>query len=228
MAQQALFHDTDREFSTAAYRVEAATILRRCLLVGADRPSQEAVDLLDTSITSWFHRLPASMRGTLHYTGEVNEMAFQAQMIMHCASIYLHFPQSYLLTFLPKSSALLCARPPNLVLPSVNSHLHSSKVLNAAISLSKLASLSTSTVGHSPFFVCTLVISSTIQLAMLSIEQQRASNIWHYLSLNIGTIKSLAGTWRIAANSTERIRSVVTEVKGALEGGSVQPVDEIA
>ncbi|KAJ6157245.1 beta-glucosidase precursor [Penicillium chrysogenum] len=226
LAHRALLHENSYH-SASASRVEAASILRQCLLASSQDNSQEHIDVLDTVIVGWFHRLEGNQHPLLHYSGEVDELAFQARMIMHCAFLYLHFPQSYLLAFLPTSSAIFCARPPNFACPSSFPQVHTAKVLQAANGLSKLAAVSPSTISHSPFFACALVMSSSIQLAILAIEPESASSTWHYLSLNMGVLKSMASTWPIAAVSTERIRSIAREVSSALAAGAAWPGQEV-
>lgn len=221
MDRQALLHD-DVEFSSPAYRVEAAVILRRCLLAGITHGSQESVDVLDATITSWFHRMQSACcnRPLLRHTGEADQMIFQATAIMHCSSIYLHFPKSSLLAFLPVTGRIFCAGPPNFSSIALNPQIHTAKVLAAATGLSKLASLSSSVVEHTPFFVCTLVLSSIIQLAVLSIEvPQTTSAVRPYLGLNVGTLKAMRSLWTIAAVSMERIRNVTREVEDVLADG---------
>jgi hypothetical protein len=79
----------DSQFSSFVYRVEAALLLRKCLLAGETHISQEALDSLCATITGWFHRLPKSKRAILHPMSEVDEMMLQATVLIHCASIYL-------------------------------------------------------------------------------------------------------------------------------------------
>ena len=227
---QALFH-RDGDFSSFAYRVEAAIILRKCLVASEDRISQESMDVLDATISSWFHRVPKRSRATLRNNGEVDQMAFQAYMIMHCTSVYLHFPKSYLVAFLPTTSQLFCARPPDLSSTSwgSDSQVHTAKVVAAAVNMSKLASLSTSVINHSPFFACILVLSSIVQLAILSAGPQQSSGTdRQYLALNIGVLGSMGDIWAIAATSMGRIRDVAMEIeagaRGLRDNQMIQPV----
>lgn len=207
--------------SSFAYRVEAAIILRRCLLISKTHVSQDSLDMLDATISAWFHRFPSGKRVILQANGEVNELDLQATTIMHCALIYLHFPKSFLLSFLPTTGHLFCSRPPSFSSPSANPQMHTAKVVAAAVNLSKLASLSTSVVNHSPFFACTLVLSSIIELAILSFHsQQPVGNYCSFLALNIGFLKSMGGIWTIAATSTARLRDVAIEIEAASSGRS--------
>ncbi|KNG91307.1 fungal specific transcription factor [Aspergillus nomiae NRRL 13137] len=218
MDRQALFHN-DGDFSSAAYRVEAATILRRCLIASGNHVSHETINILDVTISAWFHRLPSGKQAMLHHNGDVDQMIFQSFMIMHCASIYLHFPKSYLLAFLPVTSHIFCSRPPTFTSSSANPQIHTAKVYGAAVNLSKLASLTTTVTSHSPFFVCTLVLSSIVQLAIFTADPQQSTRTGrNFLALNIGVLKSMGPMWAIAAASMARIRDVAIEVESALAG----------
>lgn len=209
------------DLSSFAYRVEAAIVLRRCLLASETHVSQDSLDILDAKISAWFHRFPSCKRVILQPNGEVSEVDLQAKMIMYCASIYLHFPKSSLLSFLPNTSQIFCSRPPSFSSTSVNPQMHTAKVVTAAINLSKLASLSTSVMNHTPFFACTLVLSSIIQLAILSAHtQQLVDSCRSFLPLNIGVLNSMGDIWTIAATSKGRLRAVAIEVEAALSGRS--------
>jgi hypothetical protein len=88
--------------------------------------------------------------------------------------------------------------------------------VTAAIELSKLASLSTCVTGHSPFFACTLVLSSIVQVTVLSAHiEHPIGKHCSYLALNIGVLNSMGGIWSIAASSLGKIRAVTREAEGA-------------
>ncbi|RAH81927.1 putative beta-glucosidase precursor [Aspergillus japonicus CBS 114.51] len=207
----------DVEFSPCAYRIEAAMMLRKCLRAGETHVTQEMLDVLSAAITAWFHRLPSSQRPILQANGILDEAMMQAVMLMHCASIYLHFPRSCLLAFLPITGRVLCSSPPALITTSPDPQLHTAKVAESAVQLSRLASLSPSVIDHSPFFGCTLVISSVIHVAlMLSDGLQPPGPRQQYLALNLGVLKSMGETWPIAASAMQRIRQAVIEVHTAI------------
>jgi hypothetical protein len=93
MDRQAFFHGQG-DFSSSAYRVEAAAILRRCLLASQNHMFPDSIDI-HVTVSAWFHRLPGSKQAILYHSGDMDEMVFQAFMLIHCASIYLHFPKSF-------------------------------------------------------------------------------------------------------------------------------------
>jgi hypothetical protein len=207
----------DIEFSPCAYRVEAAIMLRKCLRAGGTHVTKETLDVLNAAITAWFHRLPSSRRPILQLNGAVDEVIMQAVMMMHCATIYLHFSRSSLLAFLPTTGRIMCSSPPSFVTASLDPQLHTVKVAEGAVQLSGLASLSTSVVNHTPFFACTLVLSSVIQIAVLLADGLSPSQPrQQYLALNLGVLKSMGDTWPIAASAMQRIRQAVIEVNTAV------------
>ncbi|GAQ05394.1 hypothetical protein ALT_2715 [Aspergillus lentulus] len=216
----------DSQFSSFAYRVEAALLLRKCLLAGETHISQEALDSLSATITGWFHRLPKSKRAILHPMGEVDEMMLQAAALVHCASIYLHFPRSSLLPFLPISGRIFCSQPPVFSSTSLDPQMHTAKVAAGSVNLSKLASLSTAVANHTPFFACVLNLSSILQVALLAAECLPLSAVNQpYLSLNIGVLLSMGDTWPIAGSSMQRIREIVMEIQAAAPCSSRQLLD---
>ncbi|KAF7171982.1 hypothetical protein CNMCM5623_004241 [Aspergillus felis] len=213
----------DSQFSSFAYRVEAALLLRKCLLAGETHISLEALDSLSATITGWFHRLPKSKRAILPPMSELDEMMLQATALIHCASIYLHFPRSSLLAFLPISSRVFCSQPPAFSSISLDPQMHTAKVAAGAVNLSKLASLSTAVANHTPFFACILNLSSILQVALLAAECLPLSGVYQpYLTLNMGVLMSMSDTWPVAGSSMQRIREIVMEIQAAAPCSSRQ------
>ncbi|RJE17846.1 hypothetical protein PHISCL_09821 [Aspergillus sclerotialis] len=213
---------TEHEHSPLAYRIEAALILRQCLIVHETHPSQESLDMLDATISAWFHRWPSKRKAIIQFNGEVNQMDFQAAMIMQLSTIYLHFPRSFLLTFLPNTCQVFCSGPPSFPSPTERPQIHTAKVVSAAVELSKLVSLSTSVINHSPFTGCSLVVSSIVQMAVLSSQAQQPFGKHHsFLAVNIGVLHSMGATWTIAATAMGRLRVIAYEIETACGGNEM-------
>ncbi|CAG8418549.1 unnamed protein product [Penicillium salamii] len=214
LSQRAFSDDTN--MSSLAYRVEATIILRQCVNACETFASEETIDMLDSMLSAWFHRWPSEKSSILQFNGKVHQIDFQSAMLIQCAAIYLHFPKSFLMSYLPDTRGIFCSRPPPMGSHSTNPQLHTAKVINAAIELSKLASLSTNVTSHSPFFACTLVLSSIVQVTVRSARiEQPIGMHYSYLALNIGVLNSMASVWGIAASSQDKIRTVVREVEAA-------------
>jgi hypothetical protein len=212
-----LFFSEERGISSLGYRIEAAILFRKSLLLAT---THETTDALDAAIASWFHRLPNNKSAILNCNGELDQMMFQAVMMMHCASIYLHFPRSCLPALLPVTGHLFCSSPPRFLTAAAIPQRHTGKVLTAALDISKLASLSTSAINHSPFFCCTLMLSSIVQLAIRCAKlQEPCSANLEFLGINLSVLKSMGEIWKIAEASKLRLREVIMEI------GSVIPVN---
>ncbi|RAK89707.1 fungal-specific transcription factor [Aspergillus costaricaensis CBS 115574] len=217
LEQNALFCG-DVEFSPGAYRVEAALMLRNCLRAGQTHVGEETLDILNAANIAWFHRLPPRQRSMLQLNGVQDELMTQAMMLMHCATIYLHFPRSCLLAFLPVTGQVMCSSPALFVTSTLDPQVHTHRVIEGSVRLSQLAALSTSVVNHTPFFACTLVLSSVIQVAAMFSESLHSSKASQrqYLALNLAVLKSMGQTWPIAAAASQRVRQAMTEVHNAI------------
>ncbi|CRG88107.1 hypothetical protein PISL3812_05134 [Talaromyces islandicus] len=214
----------DEQLSSLAYRVEATLILRQCVIACETYASEDTVQILDSLISTWFHRWPQGKSTILMSNGHVDQIDFQAAMIINCASIYLHFPRSSLIPYLPTTREIFCSRPPSNTAPSPNAQMHTAKIVNAAVELSKLGSLSTSVTRHTPFFPCTLVLSSIVQLTASSMQVgQRPGKYSSYLALNIAVLHSMGTIWDLAASDIGKIRDIACEV----ERTSTQPNKDI-
>ncbi|KAJ5107388.1 hypothetical protein N7456_004063 [Penicillium angulare] len=210
---QRAFSGVDR-ISSLAYRVEATLILRQCVQACESYASEDSIHVLDSLVSAWFHRWPSDKSAILQMDGRVNQIDFQAAMIMHSASIYLHFSRSQLISYLPTTREVFCSRPPpTITAPTSNPQMHAAKIINAAVELSKLASLSTHVTEHSPFFACILVLSSIVQLTVISVRLgEQPKKYYSYLAVNIGALQSMGNIWNIAASSTGNLQQVAREV----------------
>ncbi|KAL3442368.1 hypothetical protein BJX65DRAFT_287053 [Aspergillus insuetus] len=220
---------TDGHLSSLAYRVEATLILRQCLAACETYACEDTLEVLDSAISAWFLRWPRDKSAILQPDGKVNQIDLQSAMVMHCASIYLHFPRSLLVSFLPTTREIFCSRPPphfsSPASTTNNPQTHTAKIVYAATALSKLASLSPVVTGHSPFFACTLVLSSLVQVTILSGSPLRIPPGKHvaHLALNMAVLRSMGGIWEIAASAADALRAISREVEAA----STDSTDEL-
>ncbi|EAU34113.1 conserved hypothetical protein [Aspergillus terreus NIH2624] len=209
-----VFADEERDFSSFTYRIEAVRILGR--VVGIQdmvEGQQDHVEAIDARITSWFHHLPESKAELLRPDGSVDEMMFQATMIVNGASIYLHFPRSDLLSSPAMAAEVICGHHGPCSIPAFSHHAHAMKALKAASEISSLASIRMPVVKHTPFFICALVMSSIVQLAACSVKAgQMPDPSRDRLTLTIGVFKSLARTWAISQTIMRQIKAVSRDV----------------
>ncbi|KAL4988074.1 hypothetical protein BDW68DRAFT_100593 [Aspergillus falconensis] len=209
-----VFADEERDFSSYTYRIEAARILGRVVAIqDLVEGQQDQVESIDARITSFFHHLPESKAELLRPDGTVDEMMFQATMVVNGTAIYLHFPRSDLLSSPAVAAEVICGHHGPCSIPAFSHHSHAMKALKAASEISSLASIRMPVVKHTPFFICSLVMSSIVQLAACSVKAgQMPDPRRDRLALTIGVFKTLANTWAISQSIMRQIKAVARDV----------------
>ncbi|RDW87813.1 hypothetical protein BP5796_03507 [Coleophoma crateriformis] len=209
-----LFADDEIQFSSFCYRIEAVRILARVLaLTGAREVHQDQVQAVDNALAGWAHHLPPTKADIINTFGEVDEILFQAHMIIQYASIFLHFPRSNLLSTLAATADIAGGQRDIHVSPTSTQHTHAIKATEASKQLSNLAALRLPVQNHTPFFICGLVLSAVVQLSACSVhagnclEQHRDR-----VTLIIGVLKSLSRTWQFSQVVLQQIKKVAAEV----------------
>ena len=209
-----VFADEERDFSSYSYRIEAVRILGR--VVAAQEMmegQQDQVEAIDARIASWFHHLPDSKLELIRPDGSVDEIMFQATMIINGASIYLNFPRSDLLSSPAVASEVICGHHGPISVPVFSHHAHAMKAVKAASELSSLAAIRLPVERHTPFFICALTLSSIVQLAACSVKAgQMPDPSRDRIGLTIGVFKSLARTWAISQSIMRQIKAVARDV----------------
>lgn len=209
-----VFADEERDFSSYTYRIEAIRILGRVVAIQEMiEGQQDHVEAADARIASWFHHLPESKAELMRPDGSVDEMMFQATMIVNGAGVYLHFPRSDLLSSPAVAAEVICGHHGPLSIPAFSHHAHAMKAVKAASEISTLASIRLPVVKHTPFFICALVLSSIVQLAACSVKAGQMPDPGRdRLTLTIGVFKSLARTWAISQLIMRQIKAVARDV----------------
>ncbi|GLB12206.1 hypothetical protein AtubIFM57258_009486 [Aspergillus tubingensis] len=209
-----VFADEERDFSSFTYRIEAVRILGRVVAIqDMIEGQQDHVEAIDARITSFFHHLPENKAELLRSDGSVDEMMFQATMIVNGSAIYLHFPRSDLLSSPAVAAEVICGHHGPLSIPAFSHHAHAMKAVKAASEISSLASIRMPVVKHTPFFICALVLSSMVQLAACSVKAgQMPDPSRDRLTLTIGVFKTLGRTWAISQTIMHQIKAVARDV----------------
>ena len=114
-----IFNGDDREFSSFTYRIAAIKNLGRMMrLPNNGFPSDENVDKIESHLSNWRIHLPATKRNCLTEDCRLDEMMFQANMIINAyAALNSHeFPLELIadVFILIKSAARLCYTSPFL------------------------------------------------------------------------------------------------------------------
>ena len=218
-----VFDDDELELSSFCYRIEAIRLLGRVMAVGGDASGKEdQVESIDIDLGGWTYHLPSNKREVLATDGTVDEMLFQAFMIVNCAIIYFHLPRSDLMAQHAPNASMPCAERLSLSIPASSPHSHAVKTTEAANKLSWLASLQTPAERHTPFFICSLVLDSVVQLSACSIKACRCLEVHRAgITLAIGVLKSLSTTWPLSQPALQQVKAVARMV---LDIG-VRPID---
>lgn len=85
--QSRVFASHEIAFSSFAYRIEAIRLLGTILAVGqtARAEDNDRVESIDASLTSWLLNLPYSKREVVDQDVKIDEMLFQAHMIINAS-----------------------------------------------------------------------------------------------------------------------------------------------
>ncbi|KAK6521255.1 hypothetical protein TWF506_001479 [Arthrobotrys conoides] len=229
------FSEDNRPFSSYAYRVEAVRILGQVLACGgSDNPDDPRVDSADTSLVNWMLHLPAGKKELVDKDGRVDEMLFQAHMVINAASIYLHRPKSHLaISLVPDETS--CTPPTQWTTTSKPVAFHTTKAIRAADAISKLITLPTPLIKHTPFFTCIITLSAIVHLSACSwlLYGEEGFMAKERIRLSVGALKTLEDIWHVAGCVLMQVKVVSREVfalprpEGS-KGGGILTEEEFA
>jgi hypothetical protein len=211
-----VFADDAVTYPSYCYRIEAARIVERVLQISTtENTDSDDIQNVDNSIASWKYHLPNHSDTVVDASGAVDPLLFQAHYMIHCATIFLHFPRCELPHTIPSIGDIACARGRRPLAPT-SSH-HTIKTINASKEISDLASIPGQLDQHSPFFACGLILSCIVQMAAASthlhscgpkcLHQHRDRVI-----LILGVLKRLSQTWPVARTAVQRLRTVANNI----------------
>lgn len=206
------FAEEEMSFSSSCYRIEAVQILSRVLSIANAEAHPDEVQAIDNSLAAWTHYVPPEKRDLISNSGEVDEMLFQAHMVIHWATILLHMPRSELLSVHPTAD-IFCAKGDKLMPSTDTKHAHASKATDASKELSNLAAFRCPVQKHTPFFICALVIASVVQLAACTLHNCRC--MYQHkdrITLVVGLLKSLSLNWACAGSVLVKIKKIAAKV----------------
>ncbi|KAI9806632.1 MAG: hypothetical protein M1825_006089 [Sarcosagium campestre] len=211
--------------SSFAYRIEAMRILGTILALNRSiyvRDGKE-FEAIEASLSSWFVCLPPSKRQVLTYDGKVDEMLFQAQMIINACTIYLHQPRSSLSSPWTQES-VFCTRQLSSTRVSTAHHVHCTKTMQAANKLLDLISLPGPLSDHTPFFICTIALGAMVNLSAFSLlpdsNSARPDVVREHVILATGALSLLGETWAVAGSIVKEVKSIARRAFRAEPAGS--------
>lgn len=216
-----IFSEEDLAFSSFCYRIESVRILAKVLAIsGTHEIEEEQVQAIETTLAAWPHHLPPGKTSALGITGEMDEMLFQAHMLIQYTIIYLHFPRSHLVATVPATSDIIRQRH---LVPFSTRNMHGVKAIEASKQLGSLAALHAPVTKHTPFFIFAIVFGAIVQLSALS--QAVAGPREHCrdrISLIIGVLKTLGPIWQFSQVVMCKLRRIAAEVLSVNPTASLQ------
>ncbi|KAL6851028.1 hypothetical protein ACO1O0_008154 [Amphichorda felina] len=205
----------DGEFSSFAYRILCARNLGKLMRTPPiDSPEDENLARIEALLTNWRLHLPASKRDVLDREGRVDEMMFQAHMMLHATSILLHQPHSQLDTS-PANAITSCAPHQAVLVTGQPFNAHTRHAISSANAISHLVTLPSATLtSHTHFFTCVLTLSSIVHLSKwaLNFVQYDDDDLRQLLRLNVGALSELACIWPAAECARGQVRKVAGEI----------------
>ncbi|KAL1905365.1 hypothetical protein Sste5344_008858 [Sporothrix stenoceras] len=207
-------------FSSFAYLVGAvrcsALAISTAPEVAASEDSLHILQAADSAINAWLLLLPSGRKEVMSKTGEIDELMFQAHLLIHVAAIGLHRSLSDL-KFNPVEWISSCARHPPRETPSPELiNVHTVRVRKSIEAQIRLLALPTEHFHHSPFTTC-MVSEGT--LALLSacnflFKGKELAVAREQIRMTIGCLKALGEVWPRIAKNVQEIQTIARHVLG--------------
>ncbi|KAK7416842.1 hypothetical protein QQX98_004900 [Neonectria punicea] len=145
-------------FSSFAYLIGAVRCIMLSISTAPELPSKKAstqvIQLVDSIFDGWLLFLPESSKPVLAKSGEIDELVFQAHLVIHVSIINLHRPFSDL-KFNLVEEVSTCARDPPRDIPMQDFvNVHTVRVLRSVEAQIRLLALPERPFNHTPFVTC--------------------------------------------------------------------------
>ncbi|KAH0527062.1 hypothetical protein TsFJ059_002106 [Trichoderma semiorbis] len=217
------FSLSNTSFSSFAYLIGAA----RCVASAApmamgitpEDASLHVIHTADSILDGWLLLLPSGRKQIMDKSGEIDELMFQANLLIHVATISLHRPLSDL-RFNTVEAISSCARqpPPELPIPEMV-NVHTVRVLRSIEAQICLLALPARPFHHTPFATCmisegTLALLSACKFLLKGRELSRARD---QVRMTIGCLKALGDIWPRTARNLQEIQRIAQCALGLKE-----------
>ena len=222
------FDDDSIKYSSFTYRIAAARTLRKIISSTRNQGNPGAISRkeVELEMENLILHLPNHMEICIDSEGAINEVTFQAHMIMHAATIYLHRPQSLLAS--PESSYTIACAPNGNAGHVQHTHHHTQKAVNAANEICHLITMSSALLAHSPFFICAVAMQAIVHLGIYSVPS------WAYnqklaeeqIKMSIGVLRKLGEVWEIAYTVRQDVKNVAKALLNVSKTSRVQKENE--
>lgn len=207
------FSGDDREFSSFSYRILCGRNLGRFMRSPPIQgPDDENMARLEALLTNWRLHLPQAKKDALQKNGMLDEMMFQAHMMMNATSIMLHQPFSQLDTTLTQNITSCSPYEPVMAGSAFNAHTR--HTIEAACAISELVTHRVPLLSHSHFFTCVVTLSSIVHLSKWAVffVPHDDDDLRQQIRLNIGALSHLSRVWNAADRARNQVRTVARDI----------------
>ncbi|KAE8370385.1 hypothetical protein BDV27DRAFT_170071 [Aspergillus caelatus] len=214
------------DFSSFAYLIGAVQCAGSAISVAPKIATKEdsahVVQAADCSLDGWRLLLPKDRKQVMDKDGKIDELMFQAHLIIDVSTIGLHRPFSAL-KFNAVENVSSCAREPPLDTPIPDLiNVHTVRVIRAIESQIRLLALPVPEFHHTPFTTC-MVSEGT--LALLSacttlLKGTHLSTARDQIRMTLGCLKVLGEVWPRTARNVREIQTIAQTVLGVGSGVS--------
>ncbi|KAK2688846.1 hypothetical protein QWA68_012098 [Fusarium oxysporum] len=218
------FDSEDVVFSSFAYLIGAVRCAAQVIYMSPKRATREDSEAIiqsaDSAFDAWLLLLPKDKKPVLKQDGTIDELMFQAHLLIHVATIGIHRPLSDL-RFNPVEKVSSCAREPPADTPKPDLiNVHTTRILKSVNAQIQLLALPVRPFHHTPFTTC-MVSEGT--LALLSactflLRDQALAVARDQIRLTIGCLKAVGEVWPRTARNVKEIQTIARHVLGL--GGS--------
>ncbi|KAJ5623501.1 hypothetical protein N7490_012106 [Penicillium lividum] len=222
------FAPDDPVFSSFAYLIGAVRCAAFAISTvpknAVKEDSPQVIQTADSILDGWVLLLPKGRKEVMSKSGEIDELMFQAHLLIHVASIGLHRPFSDL-KFNPVEEMSSCARDPPQDTPTPDLvNVHTVRVLRSVEGQIRLLALPTGHFHHTPFTTCMI---SEGTLALLSachflLKGKELTIAREQIRMTIGCLKALGELWPRTARNVREIQTIAHHVLGL--ASKVSPV----
>ncbi|CAG7566094.1 unnamed protein product [Fusarium equiseti] len=213
------FADEDIQFSSFAYLIGAVRAAALAISVTPKRAtrqdSERMIQSADSVIDAWTMLLPKSKK-VMKDDASIDELMFQAQLLVHVATIGMHRPLSDL-RFNPIENVSSCARQAPTETPKADLiNVHTKRVLKSIDAQIQLLALPVRPFHHTPFTTC-MVSEGTLSLLSACkhlLQDKELAIARDQIRLTIGCLKALGEIWTRTARNVKEIQTIARHVLG--------------
>ncbi|KAI1846916.1 hypothetical protein JX266_007137 [Neoarthrinium moseri] len=216
----------DAEFSSFSYLIGAVKCAGSAIAMTPRTTDKQAsihvIQDADAMIDGWLLLLPKDRKQIMSRSGEVDELMFQAHLVIHVALVGLHRPLSEL-RFNAVEGHSSCAREPRPDMAVTEQiSVHTIRVLRSVEAQVRILALPARPFNHSPFTTC--MVSEGI-LALLSacnflLKGKELGIARDQIRMIIGCLKALGEIWSRTARNVSEIQYIARHVFGLQSKGT--------